>query len=75
MNHKPQANLIIAECPDGAQSWDRHLGLSAVWGSICWFGNAISQQVRDIVLDLNELGHQHRQARARQHGDKCHQRS
>jgi hypothetical protein len=46
-----------------------HEPLLAIWGSICRLGAAISQQVRDIVLDLNELGQQNAQAQLRQHGE------
>jgi len=66
MNRKPQVPRALAARPDDVPLWGRPLGLRAIWGSICRFGAAISHLVRDIVLDLNELGQQHRQPQHRQ---------
>ena len=56
MNHQPQVTLTIAERPaDGAQLWDRHQGLLAIWGSICRLGSSqsINRCVKSCLILTN----------------------
>ena len=70
MSRKPRESLTIAARPDNVELLDRHLALSAIWGSICRLGTAIRQQVRDIVLDLSDAGKQTGQEQPRPDASK-----